>query len=160
MEGIPLPQIPSPSVATPWPTHPSITLLFQRPSEPGLEIHHPLTKTWHAVPVLPSAILVNIGDLLSYWTAGLLRSTIHRVVFPKSTGPEDTPRERYSIVYFCHPVNETPLMPIPSDLVRSMGGRGANTTASPEVGVLTAKAHLSGRLMATYGWKDEGKDGE
>lgn len=28
-------------------------------------------------------ILVNIGDLLSYWTNGLLKSTVHRVVFPK-----------------------------------------------------------------------------
>ncbi|KAL0639567.1 hypothetical protein Q9L58_001393 [Maublancomyces gigas] len=137
----------------------SITLLFQRPSEPGLEIHHPITKSWHAVPVLPSAILVNIGDLLSYWTAGLLQSTVHRVVFPEPTNPEDAPQDRYSIAYFCHPVNETPLTPIPSEVVRSMGERGANATSGSEGGVLTAEGHLKEKLRATYGWKGREKDG-
>lgn len=108
------------------------------------------------MPVLQNAILVNIGDLLSYWTAGLLRSTIHRVVFPKPSNPEDTPQNRYSIVYFCHPVNETLLVPIPSEIVRSRGERGANTQ---DDGVLTAEGHLRGRLKATYGWKEEVNSG-
>lgn len=80
-------------------------------------------------------------------------------MFPKPTGLEDAVLDRYSIAYFCHPVNETPLTPIPSEVVRSMGGRGANATVGPEGGVLTAEAHLKGRLRATYGWKDEGKNG-
>lgn len=84
----------------------SITLLFQRPSQPGLEILTP-EETWAPVPVFPVGyktsttfppILVNIADLLSYWTNGLLVSTVHRVIFPKDArkGGED----RYSIVYF------------------------------------------------------------
>ncbi|KAJ9637907.1 hypothetical protein H2199_007402 [Coniosporium tulheliwenetii] len=65
----------------------SITLLFQLPSQPGLEILTP-NNTWAPVPVNPlnqtvPPILVNIGDLLSYWTNGLLKSTVHRVIFPK-----------------------------------------------------------------------------
>lgn len=82
-------------------------------------------------------------------------------MFPKLTSLEDTVLDRYSIVYFCHPVGGTPLTPIPSEVVRSMGERGANATAGPEGGVLTADAHLRGRLRATYayGWKDEGKNG-
>lgn len=64
----------------------SITLLFQRPGQPGLEILPPSSQTngprntsndapWTPVPVTPPGtendlsppILVNIGDLLSYW---------------------------------------------------------------------------------------------
>ncbi len=66
----------------------SMTMLFRLKGQAGLEI---LTKenTWAPVPVTPPGtendpappILVNIGDLLSYWTNGLLRSTVHRVVF-------------------------------------------------------------------------------
>ncbi|KAH0602670.1 uncharacterized protein H6S33_008320 [Morchella sextelata] len=125
----------------------SVTLLLQRAGEPGLEIHHPVTKTWSPVPVLKDAILVNIGDLLSYWTAGLLRSTIHRVTFPKTPGV--APNDRYSIVYFCHPENSTLLTPIPSEVVKGRGDRGANDTER----TLTADDHLRGRLKATYGWK-------
>lgn len=90
----------------------SITLLFQQLGQPGLEIKTP-SGEWAAVPVdpmqdhvgssnagtleeRPLPILVNIGDLLEDWTAGLLKSTIHRVIFPKGGG-----EDRYSIAYFC-----------------------------------------------------------
>src|SRR5689334_22560258 len=55
------------------------SLLIQLPGQPGLEI---LTRehSWVPVPVIPGAILVNIGDLLSYWSNGLLKSTVHRVI--------------------------------------------------------------------------------
>lgn len=77
----------------------SITCLFQLPGQPGLEIKTP-SGEWAAVPVDPLGvgdvsklpILVNIGDLLEDWTGGLLKSTVHRVVFPKEEGGD-----RYSI---------------------------------------------------------------
>ncbi|TGZ78524.1 Clavaminate synthase-like protein [Ascodesmis nigricans] len=122
----------------------SLTLLFQRPGQPGLEILMPKSAGggWRKVPVIENAVCVNIGDLLSYWTGGLLKSTVHRVVGQK--GGE----ERFSVAYFCHPVNTTRLERIPSEMVREMGERGAN-----EGKVLTAMEHLEGRLAATYGWK-------
>ncbi|CUS06851.1 unnamed protein product [Tuber aestivum] len=129
--------------------NPSITLLFQRPSEPGLEILHPHLKTWHPVPVIPNAILVNIGDLLSYWTAGLLLSTVHRVVSP-DYGTEG-PKDRYSMAFFCHPAHPTLLTPVPSELIKSRGGRGANDAER----TLTSLDHLKSRLSSTYGWKSE-----
>jgi isopenicillin N synthase-like dioxygenase len=66
----------------------SITLIFTRPDQPGLEILTPDGETWASVPVFPQnyhsktfpPIVVNIGDLLSYWTNGLLRSTVYHVV--------------------------------------------------------------------------------
>lgn len=130
----------------------SITLLFQRPGQPGLEI---LTQsgTWAPVAVMPRGtendpgppILVNIGDLFSYWTNGLLKSTVHRVIFPKIgiSGGED----RYSIAFFCHPLNDTLLEPVPSDMVRA---RAFDRQDGDEMKVLTAKEHLLGRLKATY----------
>ncbi|GAO45871.1 hypothetical protein G7K_0117-t1 [Saitoella complicata NRRL Y-17804] len=134
----------------------SITLLFQQPGSSGLEIMLP-GKGWVPVPALPAndtnsapPILVNIGDQLSYWTAGLLRSTIHRVRMPNRG------QERYSMVYFCHPNDDALLEPVPSEIVRERKGRGANAA---EGEVLTAGEHLRRRLAATYGWK-ENEDGQ
>ena len=141
----------------------SVTLLFQRPGQPGLEIRTS-ENTWAPVPVIPDGytasttfppILVNIADLLSYWTNGLLKSTVHRVIFPQEArrGGED----RYSIAYFCHPGNNTELVPIPSKLVAERiledgtevgyGGGAATKRA------ITAKEHLTNRLEATYGFR-------
>lgn len=100
------------------------------------------------MPVVKDAICVNIGDLLSYWTGGLLKSTVHRVVVPK--GGEQ--RDRYSMAYFCHPVDTTLLEAIPSEQVKQRGQRGANEAEK----AITAAEHLKGRLAATYGWKEKG----
>lgn len=141
----------------------SITLLFQRPSQPGLEIRTSEDE-WAPVPVIPDGyktsatlppILVNIGDLLSYWTNGLLKSTVHRVIFPRQArrGGED----RYSIAYFCHPADDADLVPVPSKLVAQRiledgtevgyGGGAATKRA------ITAREHLTNRLEATYGFR-------
>lgn len=126
----------------------SITLLFQRPGQPGLEI---LTDSgadsWYPVPVNPTnepelPILVNVGDLLSYWTNGLLKSAVHRVVFPI----EGTGGDRYSIAYFCHPIDEATLIPVPSRAVREHSNGTQNER------LFTAKEHLESRLAATIEW--------
>ncbi|KAK6455002.1 uncharacterized protein RJT20DRAFT_97620 [Scheffersomyces xylosifermentans] len=135
----------------------SVTLLFQQENQEGLEIYSPVEKKWQAVPFVPAntdkfpgmgpPIVVNIGDLLSYWTAGLLKSTIHRVKFPAKV--QETGQDRYSIVFFSHPNDEALLEPVPSEFVKSIEGRGANKDSE----VITAKQHLDSRLAATYGWK-------
>lgn len=102
-------------------------------------------------------ILVNIGDLFSYWTKGLLRSTVHRVILPAEQvgrGGQD----RYSIAYFCHPADETRLEPVPSEVVAK--AKGAEN-GSPEGKVITAKEHLLERLKASYlqlDWDGQKKD--
>ncbi|MCJ1230097.1 hypothetical protein MMC12_006768 [Toensbergia leucococca] len=136
----------------------SITLLFQRPSQPGLEILTP-ESDWAPVPVFPAGtendafppILVNIGDLLSYWTNGLLKSTVHRVVVPQGSG-----EDRYSIAYFCHPVDSVKLVSVPSELVdrRVDGSERAKENRNAEE-PMTAEEHLKERLAATYGWAKE-----
>jgi isopenicillin N synthase-like dioxygenase len=134
----------------------SLTLLFQRANQEGLEIYLPVAKEWQAVPYVGASttaapgeappIVVNIADQLSFWTAGILKSTIHRVRFPPKV--QESGQSRYSIVFFSHPNDETLLEPVPSAMVRRIKDRGAN---SAELAI-TAREHLNKRLAATYGW--------
>lgn len=144
----------------------SITLLFQRANQPGLEVLSP-RDTWQPVPVHPAGtesdasppILINIGDLLSYWTNGLLKSTVHRVVAPASARGTDKPAEpgngndppeakdRYSMAYFCQPVGSTLLEPVPSE--RVLAGECSSGEQRQDK-QLTAAEHLRQRLDATY----------
>ncbi|KAI7181250.1 hypothetical protein D0869_05941 [Hortaea werneckii] len=185
----------------------SITLLFQQRGQPGLEIRTPAGE-WAAVPVNPSScpasathdhraseeqdtsceeptaavpILVNIGDLLEDWTAGLLKSTVHRVIFPKQqkretqssevekprdddSGKEERSGDRFSLAYFCHPLDEAELESVPSRRVeeyaaaaaagggkdgRSVGGL-RRSVVKGDGKVMTARDHLMERLSATY----------
>ncbi|KAI0016055.1 2OG-Fe(II) oxygenase superfamily protein [Xylariomycetidae sp. FL0641] len=146
----------------------SVTLLFRLKGQAGLEILTPDTNSWAPVPVCPQGtedddappILVNIGDLLSYWTNGLFRSTVHRVTNgTKGTSAglvsgESTADARYSIVFFCHPAHETPLLSVPSERVWSFNG-GQTSSAGDrnpydQRKVLTADEHLQMRLQASY----------
>ncbi|KAL2119585.1 hypothetical protein VTJ04DRAFT_6546 [Mycothermus thermophilus] len=145
----------------------SLTLLFRLRGQPGLEILLKDGKTWAPVPVVPPSaendpappILVNIGDLLSYWTNGLLRSTVHRVVFPSSSsssgrgvvdGETDVASPRYSIAYFCHPHHAAELTPVPSERVRSYQGGLWEGNPYSERRVMTAEEHLKMRLRESY----------
>lgn len=134
-----------------------ITLLFQREGQEGLEILSPVTKKWEAVPFvgpLPEyaaqqaapPIVVNIADLLSYWTGGVLKLTVHRVKFPPAA--QLTGQDRYLIVFFLHPSHDALLEPVPLPTVQQVTTRGANAALT----VLTAGQHLRNRLAATYGF--------
>lgn len=129
----------------------SITLLLRNYviEEDGLQVQT-ASGEWEAAKVLQptipgeaSPILVNIGDQLSFWTAGLLKSTAHRVRAP----PNGWSRERSSIAYFCHPSDNTLLVPVPSHL---LNGRERGANAAQEV--LTAGEHLRRRLNTSYRW--------
>ena len=133
----------------------SMTFLFQRENQEGLEILLPVENVWQAVPFVQTnttkfpteapPLVVNIADQLSYWTADLLHSTLHRVRFQLN---QDSSADRYSIVFFSHPNDDALLEPVPSDMIKSRVGKGANHADS----VLTAGEHLDRRLASTYGW--------
>jgi isopenicillin N synthase-like dioxygenase len=114
----------------------SITLLFQEEIG-GLEIQHPHTKKWLKVPIIPNTILINIGDLMEFWTKGLFKSTKHRVIFNN----ENMNLNRYSIAYFCHAESDVGLDPIPSELIKS---------DENEKMIITAGEHLRFRQENTY----------
>jgi isopenicillin N synthase-like dioxygenase len=65
--------------------------------EPGLQVY---TKDgeWRYVLLVPGALVVNVGDLLSRWTNDLWRSTLHRVA-PVLTS-DSSIRRRRSLPFF------------------------------------------------------------
>ncbi|KAI1945160.1 hypothetical protein LOZ57_004458 [Ophidiomyces ophidiicola] len=137
----------------------SVTLLFQRDGQPGLEILAS-NGEWCPVPIRPKQqqqptttgfppILVNIGDILSFWTNGLLKSTVHRVIFPIDEQMSASGRDRYSIAYFCHPLDDTELTPVPSRLVEEH--KRTEALPGPTGDNITAGMHLAHRLEVTYG---------
>ena len=130
--------------------------------------------SWAPVPVCPPGsendpsppILINIGDLLSYWTNGLFRSTVHRVVFPSDGAASKVEGEtsvgpRYSIAFFCHPAGSVALEPVPSERVKNFipDESAPNENPYAERKVMTANEHLFMRLKASYGtlYDDEKK---
>lgn len=103
------------------------TLLFQDDIG-GLEIDPFRTGHFTPAPPVPGTVLVNIGDLLQRYTNGRVKSTLHRVVSPRtqrrdsgiggvegqdgrSASNEMLP-PRYSIPFFVHPDPETLIDPI------------------------------------------------
>jgi hypothetical protein len=67
--------------------------------------------TWMPVPYVPGALVVNVGSLLSGWTKGALRATLHRVAGPASLDSGSDPQDllqavncaRTSIAFFADP---------------------------------------------------------
>jgi len=66
----------------------------------GLEAH--LDGEWVPVEFPPNALLLQAGDLLHWWSGGLIPANNHRVVNPRR-GPDIEQTDRYSVVFFHHP---------------------------------------------------------
>lgn len=83
----------------------TLTLLFQRPGENGLEVcpgREAMTEFGHGdvwAPVTPAEgeIVCNLGDMIMRWSDDVFKSNYHRVRAPK-VGEYQGPR--YSIAYF------------------------------------------------------------
>lgn len=88
--------------------HTDIDLLAILPfaTEKGLQVE--MNGQWLNVIVPEDAFIVNIGDMLQNLTNGLFVSAKHRVV------AQEPNKNRYSMVLFVHPTDETPLDPIPA----------------------------------------------
>ncbi|KAJ9609785.1 hypothetical protein H2200_006113 [Cladophialophora chaetospira] len=145
-EGIPAFRI---SPHTDWGT---LTLLFQS-SVGGLEVRPPhytsptpsySSEQWTPAPALSDKILINIGDMLEFWTAGKLKSTWHRVVPTAAEGGLD----RYTFAYFLHPDRDCVLVPMEGmekeGWVPRYEGRGR-----------TAEEHIHARIRAVHGGKEK-----
>jgi isopenicillin N synthase-like dioxygenase len=86
----------------------TITLLLQEDSGVGgLEVWKDGVG-FVAAPVVPGAVLVNIGDLLQMWSNDVLKSTRHRVKAPRE-GKSEWIGSRLSIPYFVAPDREAVL---------------------------------------------------
>ena len=83
---------------------------------------------------------------MQFWTAGLLKSTVHRVVFPQGES-----EDRYSIAYFCHPLDIVEIEAVPSEMIKAR----SETIKQQNGEVITAEGYLKKRLAETYGWGKE-----
>ncbi|KAG2220487.1 hypothetical protein INT45_011491 [Circinella minor] len=88
----------------------TITLLSQRDIA-GLQVD--IDDTWTEIPIVHDAILVNMGGAIEYWTRGLLRGALHRVV----ATPELKQKDRYSIAFFTTPETGVKLSGIDSPVL-------------------------------------------
>ncbi|KAF9940512.1 hypothetical protein BGZ67_007482 [Mortierella alpina] len=124
----------------------SITLLMQKDIA-GLEVQASRKHKdvpWVAAPVIPNTILINIGDHLQMWTNGLLKSTMHRVVY----NPMQLHHSRYSIACFIHANDDTKLDPIPTPLIAQE--MKAEAVEFEEGRNMTAGEYLQWRLARSY----------
>ena len=83
--------------------HTDINLITILIAEPGLQVVDS-SGNWVDVELSENSIVVNIGDMLQKCSGGFYKSTIHRVVNPKSVN-----RSRYSMPLFIHPRDEVRL---------------------------------------------------
>lgn len=88
---------------TDWGT---LTVLYQEHDDGGLQVQDP-HGDWLDVPAVPGSFVVNIGDLMAFWTNGRWASTVHRV-----TKPSGDSRSRISIPFFHFPNHDTSIEPL------------------------------------------------
>ena len=92
-----------------------ITLLCEA-TTPGLELLQ-ANGEWLAIEPIPGQIIVDTGDMLQALSNGLLKSTTHRVVNPKSRRAR-----RFSMPFFVHPRPDFDLTPL-SACIEQTGGK-------------------------------------
>ncbi|HYL68911.1 MAG TPA: 2-oxoglutarate and iron-dependent oxygenase domain-containing protein [Candidatus Limnocylindria bacterium] len=115
----------------------SLTILLAEAAPGGLEIFTPEGK-WQAVPVVPGAFVVNIGDLMARWTNDRWVSTLHRVVNPSPDARGSTRRQ--SVAFFHQPNWDAEISCIPTCLAPGEKAK------YPPVG---SGAHLMGKFHST-----------
>jgi isopenicillin N synthase-like dioxygenase len=84
----------------------SLTVLYIEDELGGLQVQR--GDDWLDVPSIPGSFVVNIGDLMAFWTGGQWASTVHRVVTP----PDAAVKSRISIPFFYLPNHDATIEPI------------------------------------------------
>ncbi|KAK3053125.1 hypothetical protein LTR09_005751 [Extremus antarcticus] len=103
----------------------SLTLLFRQPvAALQIRMHD---GSWKWVKPYPGSITVNIADVLDFWTAGYLKSSIHRVVAPP---PDQAHIDRLGLLYFLRPAVDLKLKALDSPLLERLGLTSKNAAAS------------------------------
>ncbi|KAI1664621.1 non-hem dioxygenase in morphine synthesis N-terminal [Pyrenophora tritici-repentis] len=140
--------------ASPHTDYGTLTLLFNDNSG-GLQIRGK-DGQWLEVPPLPGYAIVNIGDLLSRWFNGKLKSTEHRVVEPpldeSKLDAEGKLRPRYALAWFGNPNTNAWIEPLTSCIDAENPKRFEGVWAGQHVADRIAKLHKDGK--APESWND------
>lgn len=107
----------------------TVTLLYQD-NIGGLEVKG-VDDIWHQATFIPDTVIINTGDLMSRWTNGKYRSTLHRV--RARTRKEFRATDRYSIAFFVDPDNDTPIRVLPSCQSSENPPKFPDTTAGEHI---------------------------
>lgn len=87
----------------------SLTVLYVEDDHGGLQVlrnRDDGVEEWLDVPSIPRSFVVNIGDLMAFWTGGRWASTVHRVVAAGET------TDRISIPFFYLPNHDATIEPM------------------------------------------------
>lgn len=87
----------------------AVTVLYTD-GESGLQVQSP-DGDWVPVPVVSDTYVVNLGDLMTFWSNGRWRSSMHRVVCPT-----DTSTDRLSVPLFFNPSLDALVQCVPTCL--------------------------------------------
>jgi isopenicillin N synthase-like dioxygenase len=91
-----------------------VTILDREPGSGGLQVYT-REHGWQDAPFDPTALTVNIGDLLAYWTGHRWTSGRHRVLPPQPDAPEE---DLVSLVYFYDLNHDAQITPLPAPIGR------------------------------------------
>ena len=115
-----------------------LTILRQDEAPGGLQICD-AEDVWHDVPPHPDGFVINVGDLMSRWTNGRWRSTLHRVVNPPRELTGST--QRLSMVAFTGPNGATEVACLPTC---------ADAEHPPRFAPVNAQAYVQSKLAASH----------
>jgi isopenicillin N synthase-like dioxygenase len=112
----------------------AFTLVSAEPRPGGLQV---LDRggEWVDVPVIPGALMVMIGDLLTEWTDDRWPATLHRVVNPRRDQSMDC--DRLAFAFYSHPNHDVLV-----DVLPGLPGGG-----NPPPGTPTAAEHLREKYL-------------
>ncbi|KAA8535184.1 hypothetical protein F0562_030187 [Nyssa sinensis] len=81
----------------------AITFLLQDKEVEGLQVMK--DEQWFRVPIIPDALLINVGDQVEIMSNGIFKSPLHRVVL-------NSERERITVAVFCNPESDKEIGPV------------------------------------------------
>ncbi|KAF2317125.1 hypothetical protein GH714_012001 [Hevea brasiliensis] len=80
----------------------ALTILLPDKEVEGLQFLK--DKEWFRVPIIPQALLVNVGDQVEIMSNGIFKSPVHRVV-------TNSEKERITVAVFCIPDSDKEIKP-------------------------------------------------
>jgi isopenicillin N synthase-like dioxygenase len=92
----------------------TVTVLDREPGAGGLQVHTE-RDGWVDAPYDPTALTVNVGDLLAHWTGLRWRSGPHRVLPPQPGAPHE---ELVSLIFFYELDHDALVTPLPAPVGR------------------------------------------